>query len=367
MGLSGSKSRCWRSSPARLPRCRRYASAGGRASEVGARLPLVPMNEPRPPAALAGRAAPATMACACLTLPLDFLQGREPRSPQMTCGQCSGRADPELVVPARARRYLHRAGGVQHARCPARRRAALCLRVQLRQPGRARRRRDRRAEWRQSRCRSRWRRCAARWRTARGGHLARYQGRVVLRETAQVPDSDTSFTDTQRWRWYNTNNIWIDLRALRELQAADPAGTISAADRQPGDGRSARPVEHSGDPARVGDGRGDRLDSGARAVHVPRSRFAPVKTTDDLLVMRSDAYELTGDGRMRPSLTAQDYVVTLDKDFTRLLSGFEQRFPAGAPSLRRCRRLRGRRRRHLRRGRGGRGQVRSGRPALRSD
>ena len=57
----------------------------------------------------------------------------------------------------------------------------------------------------------------------RGGHLARYRGRVVLRETAQVPGGDTSFTDVERWRWYNTNNIWIDLRALRDLQAADPA------------------------------------------------------------------------------------------------------------------------------------------------
>ena len=56
----------------------------------------------------------------------------------------------------------------------------------------------------------------------KGGHLARYQGRVVLRETAQVPDGDP-FTDVERWRWYNTNNIWIDLCALRDLQATDPA------------------------------------------------------------------------------------------------------------------------------------------------
>ena len=40
---------------------------------------------------------------------------------------------------------------------------------------------------------------------------------------AQVPDGDTSFTDVERWRWYNTNNIWIDLHALSELQAADQA------------------------------------------------------------------------------------------------------------------------------------------------
>jgi len=32
---------------------------------------------------------------------------------------------------------------------------------------------------------------------------------------------------------------------------------------------------------------------GARAMRVPRTRFAPVKTTDDLLALWSDAYTLT--------------------------------------------------------------------------
>src|SRR5487761_1753657 len=57
----------------------------------------------------------------------------------------------------------------------------------------------------------------------KGGHLACYQDRLVLRETAQVPDGDNSFTDVERWRWYNTNNIWMDLRALNDLQVADQA------------------------------------------------------------------------------------------------------------------------------------------------
>jgi UTP--glucose-1-phosphate uridylyltransferase len=78
---------------------------------------------------------------------------------------------------------------------------------------------------------------------------------------------------------------------------------------------------------------------GARAVHVPRSRFAPVKTTDDLLVVRSDAYQLTSDGRMRPAFYGPGPVVTLDNNYYRLLPDFEQRFPAGPPSLRRCRRF----------------------------
>ena len=173
----------------------------------------------------------------------------------------------------------------------------------------------------------------------KGGHLARYQGRVVLRETAQVPDGDTSFTDVERWRWYNTNNIWIDLRALKDLQAADPAAPalpliVNRETVDPRDPASTPVIQLEW-------AMGAAIGSvpGARAVHVPRSRFAPVKTTDDLLVVRSDAYELTADGRMRPGFDGPGPVVTLDKDFYKLLSDFEQRFPAGAPSLRRCRRF----------------------------
>ncbi len=173
----------------------------------------------------------------------------------------------------------------------------------------------------------------------KGGHLARHQGRVVLRETAQVPDGDTSFTDVERWRWYNTNNIWIDLRALKDLQASDPAAPalpliINRETVDPRDPASTPVIQLEW-------AMGAAIGSipGARAVHVPRSRFAPVKTTNDLLVVRSDAYELTSDGQMRPNFDGPGPVVTLDKDFYKMLPDFEQRFPAGAPSLRRCRRF----------------------------
>ena len=120
----------------------------------------------------------------------------------------------------------------------------------------------------------------------KGGHLARYQGRLVLRETAQVPDGDTSFTDMQRWRWYNTNNIWIDLRALKDLQAAAPAAPdlpliVNRKTVDPRDPASIPVIQlESAMGAAIGS------IPGARALHVPRSRFAPVKTTDDLLVVR---------------------------------------------------------------------------------
>jgi UTP--glucose-1-phosphate uridylyltransferase len=173
----------------------------------------------------------------------------------------------------------------------------------------------------------------------KGGHLACYRDRLVLRETAQVPDGDASFTDVERWHWYNTNNIWIDLRALRDLQAADPAAPdlpliVNRKTADPRDQESTPVIQlESAMGAAIGS------IPGARAVCVPRSRFAPVKTTDDLLLVRSDAYQLTRDGQMRPAFEGQEPVVTLDEDYYRLLPDFDQRFPGGAPSLRRCHRF----------------------------
>jgi UTP--glucose-1-phosphate uridylyltransferase len=76
---------------------------------------------------------------------------------------------------------------------------------------------------------------------------------------------------------------------------------------------------------------------GARAVCVPRTRFAPVKTTDDLLVLRSDVYRLGDDGRVERR--ADEPFVALDPAHFKTLEGFDARFPAGPPSLRECERL----------------------------
>jgi UTP--glucose-1-phosphate uridylyltransferase len=178
----------------------------------------------------------------------------------------------------------------------------------------------------------------------KGGHLARRAGgsdagQMVLRETAQVPDGDTSFGEVDRWRYYNTNNLWVDLQALRDLQAADPGAPalpliVNRKTVDPRD-KSSTPV------IQLETAMGAAVGSipGARAVQVPRSRFAPVKTTNDLLVVRSDAYELTSDGRMTPTFDGPGPVVTLDDDFFKMVPDFEKRFPAGAPSLRECRRF----------------------------
>jgi UTP--glucose-1-phosphate uridylyltransferase len=77
---------------------------------------------------------------------------------------------------------------------------------------------------------------------------------------------------------------------------------------------------------------------GARALRVPRTRFAPVKTTDDLLALRSDAYLLDGDARVQlaPEREGRVPFVALDAEHFKLMRDFEARFPAGPPSLVAC-------------------------------
>jgi UTP--glucose-1-phosphate uridylyltransferase len=69
---------------------------------------------------------------------------------------------------------------------------------------------------------------------------------------------------------------------------------------------------------------------GAQAVEVPRSRFLPVKTTNDLLLLRSDVYQLTDDYRLLARVPAPN--VSLSKPY-KTLAAFDARFPAGPPSL----------------------------------
>jgi UTP--glucose-1-phosphate uridylyltransferase len=176
----------------------------------------------------------------------------------------------------------------------------------------------------------------------KGGHIARRRadGRLVLRETAQTPPDDDSFTDVARWRYYNTNNLWIDLHALKRLLDADPAGPALPliVNRKTVDPRDPSTPQVLQLETAMGAALG-AID-GARAVLVPRTRVAPVKTTDDLLLLRSDAYVLDdAGGHVRPTYDGPPPVVALDPEFYKSLPDLETRFPHGAPSLRRARRL----------------------------
>jgi UTP--glucose-1-phosphate uridylyltransferase len=176
----------------------------------------------------------------------------------------------------------------------------------------------------------------------KGGHLARRRegGGLVLRETAQVPDEDQqSFEDIGRHRFFNANNIWVSLRALkRALDERDGVlglpMIVNSKTVDPSDPSSPGVVQlETAMGAAIG------AFEGAAALHVPRSRFAPVKTTSHLLVVRSDAYELAEDWtvQLAPERDAAP-IVELSDEF-KLLRDFESRFAGGPPSLVEAQRL----------------------------
>jgi UTP--glucose-1-phosphate uridylyltransferase len=177
----------------------------------------------------------------------------------------------------------------------------------------------------------------------KGGHLARRRdGGLVLRETAQTPDEDVeAFQDVGRHRFFNTNSLWVDLRTLEEtMRERDGVlGLPMIVNRKtvdPGDPASPAVIQlESAMGAAIG------VFEGAQALRVPRTRFAPVKTTSDLLGLRSDAYVLTGEQRVElaPPRNGTPPFVELDPRFYKLVRDFDERFAAGAPSLVGCERL----------------------------
>jgi UTP--glucose-1-phosphate uridylyltransferase len=177
----------------------------------------------------------------------------------------------------------------------------------------------------------------------KGGHLARRldSKRLVLRESAQCPEKDLAhFQDIDRHRYFNTNNLWIRLdRLFEELTAGAryiPLPLIrNEKNVDPRDKKSPKVFQ-----LEAAMGAAIECFDGAAAVEVPRSRFSPVKTTNDLLAVRSDAYELDKSFRvgLRAERNGVPPKVELSDDY-KLVDQLEQLVAAGVPSLIRSRSL----------------------------
>jgi UTP--glucose-1-phosphate uridylyltransferase len=173
----------------------------------------------------------------------------------------------------------------------------------------------------------------------KGGHLCRlHDGRLALREAAQCPPEDAAaFQDIERHRFFNSNNLWVHLPSLRRTLEQHggivPLPTIvNRKTLDPRDPSSPAVVQ-----LESAMGAAISLFAPSAALHVSRRRFSPVKTTDDLLAVRSDAYRLGADGRLvLDEARSQPPVVSLDGRFYTMIDDFERRFPGGPPSLIDC-------------------------------
>ena len=174
----------------------------------------------------------------------------------------------------------------------------------------------------------------------KGGHLAVRQadGQLLLREVAQCPAADLEeFQNIEKHQYFNTNNLWLRLDALRDLLAqCDGVLPLPMIVNR----KTVDPRDKNSTPViqlEVAMGAAIECFAGAAAIEVPRSRFAPVKTSADLFSLRSDAYEIGKDGRVM--LRAERHGVPPDvvmDDGYKLVDAIEG---IGMPSLIGCDRL----------------------------
>ncbi|WP_130864835.1 UTP--glucose-1-phosphate uridylyltransferase [Acidipropionibacterium timonense] len=169
----------------------------------------------------------------------------------------------------------------------------------------------------------------------KGGHLAvrRSDGRLILRDTAQTaPEEMDYFTDENRHPYFHTNNLWFDLRALRDV-LAERHGVMGLALIR--NEKTVDPRDSSTTPVvQVESAMGAAIEvfEGATCICVDRSRFLPVKTTNELLLLRSDVYRLDESDHLVKT-TDTTCAVDLDKEFYKKVGDFERRVPE-PPSLR---------------------------------
>ena len=174
----------------------------------------------------------------------------------------------------------------------------------------------------------------------KGGHLAKLKnGQLILRESAQCADNDMEkFQDIERYRYFNTNNLWINLEKLKNSMEANNnvLGLSMIQNSKTVDPRDPLSTPIYQLESAMGSAISVFKDS--QAVRVPRVRFAPVKTTNDLFLLRSDLYKLTDDGHVvMNSAESRPPVVILDPMYYQFLDDFESRFTDDVPSLTLCR------------------------------
>src|SRR5215212_2347194 len=170
----------------------------------------------------------------------------------------------------------------------------------------------------------------------KGGHLAirKSDSRLILRDTAQTAKEEMAyFTDEHRHPYFHTNNLWLDLEVLaRTLKKRNSVLGLPLIKNEktvdPGDPSSPAVIQ-----IECAMGAAIEVFEGATAIGVGRDRFLPVKTTNDLLVLRSDVYEVGPEGRLT-KITDPVPLVDLDSRYYKTISAFDRRFTSGVPSLR---------------------------------
>ncbi|KAK4295820.1 hypothetical protein Pmani_031641 [Petrolisthes manimaculis] len=121
----------------------------------------------------------------------------------------------------------------------------------------------------------------------KGGTLIKYENKVRLLEIAQVPKEHVDdFKSVKTFKIFNTNNLWIKLSAMSEvMQEKTLDMEVIVNNKTLDNGTNIIQLEQAV-------GAAIKSFNGALGLNVPRSRFLPVKKTDDLLLVMSNLYNL---------------------------------------------------------------------------
>ena len=121
----------------------------------------------------------------------------------------------------------------------------------------------------------------------KGGTLINYEGKIRLLEVAQVPKlHEEDFKSVKKFQVFNTNNLWISLPAIKRIieeNTIDMEVIVNPKTLE--GGLNVIQLE-------TAVGAAMKCFEGSKGIKVPRSRFLPVKTSSDLLLIMSNLYKL---------------------------------------------------------------------------
>lgn len=152
-----------------------------------------------------------------------------------------------------------------------------------------------------------------------GGFLGKVDGKVHLMELSQVPHEKISHFTPRNYRYWNTNNLWVNLAAVQKVINDKTLELDFVVTNVTTDSRHQILLET---PA----GMAIQNFASSRAIHVPRIRYRPVKSTSQLMLAQSNIFQFhKGEMIMNPKREpATVPLIKLGEEFSKA-SGYAQR------------------------------------------
>ena len=147
----------------------------------------------------------------------------------------------------------------------------------------------------------------------KGGSVCYKDGILQLLERVQVKESDIeTFEDSNQFQYFNTNNVWVRLRAIKEAIENDQLNLPVMINKKMIQNKSVVQFE-------TAMGAAIKCFKNSACIHVERNRFFPVKKTSDLFLLQSNLVSKQEDGTLQwvneksvPSIKLSDEYQTVE-------------------------------------------------------